>query len=191
MKKIVLASSSPRRKELLEGIGLKFKIKPSNIAEKMNPRLGPQSQAESLSLQKAKAIAGNINDALIISADTIVVLNNEIIGKPSSIDHAKRTLRKLQGKMHLVITGFTILDTATGKSVTKSETTKAYMRKLTQKEIDAYLKKEYVLDKAGSYAMQNLGAVLFEKIEGDYFNVAGLPLHALAKELKKFGVSML
>lgn len=191
MKKIILASSSPRRKELLEGIGLKFKVRPSNIPEKMNPRLGPRSQAENLSLQKAKAAAESVKDSIIIAADTIVVLNKEIIGKPASIEHAKKTLKKLQGKMHIVITGFTILDTATGKSITKSVTTKAYMRKLTAKEIDAYLKKEHVLDKAGSYAMQNLGAVLFEKIEGDYFNIAGLPLRALAIELKKFGIYIL
>lgn len=190
-RKVILASSSPRRKELLEGLGFNFTVKPSKIPEKMNPRLGPKARAENLSLQKAKAVAKRVKNALIIAADTIVVLQNEIIGKPESPDHAKRMLKKLQGRKHIVITGFTILDTESGKLITKAASTNVYMKKLTVKEIDAYFKKEHVLDKAGSYAMQGLGGILFEKIEGDYFTVVGLPLHALAVELKKFGVNIL
>lgn len=191
MKKIVLASSSPRRKTLLESIGLKFTVKPSNIPETKNPRLGPRAQAEYLSQQKAKAVAGRVNNAVIIAADTVVVLNKEIIGKPVSTDRAEKMLRKLSGKTHTVITGFTILDTETGKSVTKSVETKVTMRKVSQKEIEAYVKREHVLDKAGAYAIQGIGSLLFGKVEGDFFNVVGLPVSSLFQELKRFGVDML
>jgi septum formation protein len=191
MKKIILASSSPRRKQLLESLGIKFHIAPSNIDEKLNPRLGPRKQAEELSRQKAEAIAHRFKDAIIIAADTMVVLDNELIGKPLSLAHGKQILKKLSGRDHVVVTGYTILDTATGKSITKSEETKMYLRKLSEKEIDAYIKKENILDKAGGYAIQGIGSILFERIEGDYFNAVGLPLCSVAQELKKFGILLL
>ncbi len=191
MKKIILASSSPRRKALLESIGLKFIVKPSNIPEKMNPRLGPRAQAEYLSQQKAKAVGRRVKNSIIIAADSLIVLNKEIIGKPTSMQHAKRILKKFSGQTHTVITGFTILDTETGKYVTKSVATKVTMRKISKEEIDAYVKREHVRDKAGAYAIQGLGSLLFEKVDGDFFNVVGLPVNVLFQELKKFGVTIL
>ena len=191
MKQIILAFSSPRRKELLASIGLKFKVKPSYIEEKLNPRLGPKAQAESLSLQKATIVASKYEDVIVISADTIVVLGSEIIGKPNDAQEAKRFLRKLHGTRHSVITGFTIIDSESGKTITKSVKTNIYMRKLSDKEIETYIKKENVFDKAGAYAIQGIGSIFFEKIEGDYSNVVGLPIYAVAQELKKFGVFIL
>jgi septum formation protein len=191
MKKIILASSSPRRRELLEMLGLKFKVIKSNVDEKLNPRLKPLSQAEDLSRQKAEAIARKYDDAIVIGADTFVVVDNEIIGKPKDAIDALRILSKLNGKIHTVITGFTIIDTATNKSITKSVTTKLFMRRLSKQEIASYIKKEHVYDKAGSYAINGIGAIFFEKIEGDYFSVVGLPLFLLAQELKRFGVGVL
>lgn len=191
MKKIILASSSPRRKELLESIGLKFSVKPSNIPETMNPRLGPRAQAEQLSRQKARAVGGRVKNSIIIAADSLIVFNKEIIGKPTSVQHAKRILKKFSGQTHTVITGFTILDTEKGKSMTKSVETKVTMRKVSQKEIEAYVKKEHVLDKAGAYAIQGVASIFFEKVDGDFFNVVGLPVQSLFQELKKFGVKVL
>lgn len=190
-RKIILASQSPRRKELLQMLGLKFNVVPSNIDEKLNPRLQPASQAEQLSLQKAQKIAEKHPDALIIAADTFVTLNKEILGKPSSIPDAKKMLEKLSGKTHMVITGFTIIDTATNKIITKSSTTKVSFRKISTKEIDAYVKREHVLDKSGSYAIQGPASVFVEKIEGEFFNIVGLPLYMIVLELKRFGIQVL
>ncbi len=191
MRQIILASSSPRRKELLQNIGLTFRVVPSKIDEKLNPRLKVASQVEQLSLQKAEAVAPTYPDAIIIAADTLVAIDQEILAKPSSRDDAVRMLRKLNGKMHIVVTGFTIMDTKIKKQVTKSETTKLFMRRLTEKEVESYVKKENRQDTAGGYAMHLLGAVLFEKIEGDYFNVIGLPIPSLVRELKKFKLDVL
>lgn len=191
MRHIVLASSSPRRKELLQSLGLRFRVAPSKVKEKLNPRLKPAAQAEELARQKASAVAKKFPDSIVIAADTLVVLGNETLGKPKDIGDAKRLLKKLNGKSQSVITGFTILDTKTGKSITKSVETKIFMRRATEREIDSYIQKENTLDKAGGYAMQGIGSIFFEKIEGDYFNVVGLPLFALGKTLKKFGISVL
>lgn len=188
MKKIILASGSPRRKKLLKQLGLEFVIDASNIDEKLNPRYRPRKQVESLSLQKATAIAQKYDDALIIAADTMVALNGEIFGKPKDYKDAVRTLKKLSGTVHSVVTGFTLMDTKTKKTVTKSTELQVTFKQLTPKEIAHYIEKEKPFDRAGSYAMESLGAVLIEKMEGDYFGGVGLSLSALRKELKKFGI---
>jgi septum formation protein len=193
MRTLILASSSPRRKELLTNLGLSFCVVPSEIAERLNPRLAPRSQAEALSSQKAAAVYEKHRgqDVVILGADTIVVQDKRTFGKPESLVAAKNMLSLLNGKQHTVITGFTLIDCISGRVVSKASETKVWMKKMTIHEITSYLQKEQVLDKAGSYAMQNLGAILFEKIEGDYFTVAGLPLFLLAKELERFGIKLL
>lgn len=193
MRKIILASSSPRRKQLLESVGITFKIIPSNIEEKMNPRLGPAAQAKRLSLEKAKAVAISYGgkDVLIIAADTIVFCGDEQMGKPKDTADARRMLRKLSGKKQIVVTGFTVYDCSNNKLITKSAETSLWTRKLSEREILSYLKKENVFDKAGAYAIQGVGELLFERIDGSYSNVLGLPLVPLAKELKKLGVDLL
>ncbi len=188
MKKIVLASSSPRRKALLKQIGLEFIVDASDIEEKLNPRLKPRGNAEQLSLAKAEAVAQKYSDALIIAADTFIVLDDEIIGKPHDGKTAKKTLQKISGRSHTVVTGFTIMDTSNGKVVTKSVETEVFVKKLSQKEIKEYIATEEPLDAAGSYKMQERGAIFIKKIEGDPFNVVGLPLNALYEELKRFDV---
>jgi len=191
MKKIVLASASPRRKELLERIGLKFEVEPSNHEENVNPGLEPHELAKSLSLEKAKLVVENHRDALVIAADTFIVLDGEILGKPITEDEARRMLETISGKQHSVITGFTIIDTASGKVLSRSEETKVFIRELTSKEIDSYVRSKEPLDKAGAYAIQGLGSVIVKKIEGDYFNVIGLPLSVVTESLKEFGVYIL
>jgi septum formation protein len=191
MKKIILASGSPRRKELLKNIGLKFEVSAEDVEEELTGSLSPATLAEKLSLKKAKAAAKKYPDAIIIAADTIGVFEGQIIGKPHTAIEAKRMLTMLSGKSHLVVTGYSIIDTGIKKSVTKSVETKVYFRKLTKAEIESYVKTGEPLDKAGAYAIQGLGALIVEKIEGDYYNIIGLPLNSLMESLREFGVKIL
>lgn len=191
MRTIILASTSPRRKQLLKKLKIPFTVVPSNITEHFNPRLKPRAQVEALALQKAEAVASKFPDAIIIGADTIVALGDEIIGKPTDEQEAKRMLKKLRGRMHTIVTGFVLIDTAAGRTIIKSIETKVWFRKIEPSEIATYLEKEKPYDKAGAYAIQDLGALFIEKIEGDYFGAVGLPLYTLAKELKKLGVVVL
>lgn len=191
MRKIILASSSPRRKELLSMLGLQFRVVKSGVDEKLNPRLGPRAQAEALSKQKAQVVAEKYDDAIVIAADTLVVIDNEILGKPKDQADAQRMLKKINGKNQEVVTGFTVIDTKLNKSVTKSVSSKLFMRKVTVSEIDAYIKRETLSDKAGSYAINGIGAIFFERIDGDYYNIVGLPVFALSQELKRMGIKVL
>ncbi|MBI4289497.1 MAG: septum formation inhibitor Maf [Chloroflexi bacterium] len=191
MKTIILASASPRRKQLLEQIGLKFMVEPSNYDEQVDSELEPRQLAMSLSLKKAELVAKSHRDALVIAADTFVVLEGKILGKPQTETAARKMLEAISGKQHSVITGFTIIDTASHKVLSRAVTTEVYIRELTSSEIDAYVKSKEPLDKAGAYAIQGLGSVIAEKIAGDYSNVVGLPLSALAESLKEFGVHVL
>lgn len=197
MKVIVLASSSTRRKSLLRQLGLKFIVIPSLVEEKFNPRLKPRGQAKALSLKKAEAAferyieKKNRGSGVIIAADTIVAVDSEVLGKPKDKIEAKKMLKKLSGREHSVITGFSIIDTASKKTLTKSVETKVRFRRLSERDIKEYIGREKILDKAGAYAIQGVGSIFVEKIEGDYFNVVGLPIKALVLELRKFGISVL
>ena len=191
MKRIILASASPRRKELLEKIGLKFEVDASNCVEEVDPALEPDELTRRISLTKAKSVAPRYKDALIIAADTIGVIGKKLLGKPHTADEARKMLAQISGKSHEVITGFTVLDTTTNKVFSGTVNTKVYIKKLTTQEIDAYVQTGEPMDKAGAYGIQGLGAVIVEKIEGDYYNVVGLPLNALAEVLKEFGINVL
>lgn len=191
MKTIILASASPRRKEILEKTGLKFKVDASDYEEEINYSLRPHELARFLSREKAKAIVNKYTNALIIAADTFIVFKGKILGKPHTEEEAKRMLKMLNNRTHSVITGFTIIDTDDNKKLSGSVETKVYFKKLTIKEIESYIKSKEPLDKAGAYAIQGLGAVIVKKIEGDYFNVMGLPLSTLMETLKKFGIYVL
>ena len=186
-----MASASPRRRELLEKLGLKFEVEPSNSEEIITSNPKPHELAKSLSLEKAKAVASKYKNALVIAADTFGILDGKVLGKPHTETEARKMLKMMSGKPHLVITGFTIIDTETKKTLSKSVETKVYIKRLTSEEIDAYVRSKEPLDKAGGYAIQGLGSVIVEKIEGDFYNVIGLPLNALAESLKKFGVNIL
>lgn len=190
-KKIVLASASPRRKEILGLTGLDFVIDPSDYEEDMELDLKPHRLALFLSSEKAKAVARKHSNALIIAADTFIVFRDHLLGKPHVSREAIRMLQLLSGKAHSVITGFTVMDADTGKKLSRQVETRVYFRKMTEQEIRAYVRTGEPLDKAGAYAIQGLGAVFIKKIEGDYFNVVGLPLSSLMEVLKKFGVSAL
>lgn len=191
MKKIILASSSPRRKTLLEQIGLKFEIDPSNYNEGAVSEMEPRKLAEYLSLKKAIEVAKRHEETVVISADTVVVIDSKILGKPKTSEEAKSMLKKLSGKCHSVITGFAIIDTGDNKQISKSVETKVYFKNLSEKEIDAYISTGEPMDKAGAYGIQGKAALFVERIEGDYFNVVGLPVLSLTEELKNFGIKIL
>ena len=186
-----MASASPRRKELLEQIGLSFMVEPSNYQESMSLELEPHELAKSLSLEKARLVARNHRNALVIAADTFIVFEGKILGKSRTETEAKEMLETMSGKPHSVITGFTIIDTDSNKTVSRAVETRVHLRKLSSNEIDAYVTSKEPLDKAGAYAIQGLGSAIVESIEGDYSNVIGLPLSALTESLKEFGVHVL
>lgn len=186
MKRIILASQSPRRKELLNQISLKFEIFPSQIDEEMDNKKSIIDNVETLALKKAKDVAKKIQgEALIIGADTMVV-QNEILGKPSNIQEARQMLSKLSGKSHQVITGLSVIDASNNKDYTSHQITKVTMKNYGLLEIDNYIASGECWDKAGSYAIQGLGALLVKEIYGDYYNVVGLPISLLDDLLREF-----
>jgi septum formation protein len=191
VRKIILASSSPRRKKLLQQIGLNFTVEESGYEEKIPLYSTPIEIAKFLSLEKANLVAIKHSDAIIIAADTIVVVDGEILGKPVSEENAREMLRKLSDKTHSVITGFTVIDTAKNKTFTDAVETKVTIKDLSELEMAAYTEKEDLTDKAGAYAIQGIAAMFIKSIDGDYFNVVGLPLRPLFLELKNFGINIL
>jgi len=191
MRPIILASASPRRKEILEKAGLKVKVDAGVYEEEMCSRVSPRSLARFLSAEKARAVAKRYRNAVIIAADTFIVFRKRILGKPHTKDEARKMLGTLSGRAHLVITGFTILDTGANRKVSRSVVTKVFFRKVTPGQINAYVESGEPLDKAGAYAIQGLGSAIVRRIEGDYFNVVGLPVSSLLEELKKFGIHVL
>jgi len=191
MKKIILASTSPRRKEILKAIGLKFLAVDSGYAENMNLNLEPRKLAEHLSRGKALALKDKYNNHIIIGADTFVVLNNELLGKAMDDAQVKEMLYIIRNKKIEVITGFTIIDTASNKIISKSVRTILQMKDLTDSQINNYVKSCEGIGKAGGFAIQGLGALLVEKIDGDYLNIVGLPLSKVSESLQEFGISIL
>lgn len=193
--RLVLASASPRRRELLAGLGVPFEVAPSRAPERVPPGLNP-STAAATALELARAKARNVaarldGEALVIGADTLVVLPDRVLGKPASSGEAREMLRALSGRGHTVVTGVVIIETTTGRSVEGVEETRVFFRNLDDEAIRAYLATGEPADKAGAYAVQGLGSLLVERIEGCYFNVVGLPLGRLAGLLKEVGYDLL
>lgn len=186
MKEIILASGSPRRKEILENLGIKFKIVPSGIDESLIPGEEAPDYALRMAVQKALAAAKTQEYGVVIGADTVVSLDGNILGKPQNAAEAKEQLTLLSGREHIVITGLGLVDKEAGRTVSAMVQTIVYFQELTEREIDAYIATGEPLDKAGSYGIQGLGTVFVRRIEGDYFNVVGLPvakLYSLLNEL--------
>ena len=198
--KIVLASASPRRAELLKNIGLEFSVRPDDSEEISTPGLDPAETVKELARNKASNVAGKIRNAgvldsgevLVIGADTVVVSNGEILGKPTDETDAERTLRRLSGNRHEVYTGISVIEAFSGREVCDFEATEVEFRDISDEEIAAYIRTGEPMDKAGAYGIQNLGALFVKRIEGDYFNVVGLPLCKLGMILtKEFGIRLI
>ncbi|HHY80685.1 MAG TPA: septum formation protein Maf [Thermoanaerobacter sp.] len=190
--KIVLASKSPRRRELLSNLGLDFEVIESNVEEFSNEK-HPSRYVMDLSFNKAMLVAKKLKEeAIVIGADTIVVIEDKVLGKPKDRDEAYIMLKSLQGRVHTVYTGITIVRTKDFKYVSDFEETKVWIKKLQDEEIFNYIDTGECYDKAGAYAIQGLGALIVEKIVGDYFNVVGLPNSKLFDILKReFDVRLL
>lgn len=184
---IILASASPRRVELLEMIGLKFTAHPSDFEEKEDS-LPAEEIALHNAIGKAHDVAKHYKNSLIIAADTVVSFQHHILGKPKNDEHAKEMLRLLSNTTHQVITSICLIDSNKMLPVTTSTITNVTIDRLDEKDIDAYVKSEEGHDKAAGYAIQGLGSLFVKHIEGDYFNVVGLPIYALRKMLEKFKI---
>lgn len=183
LKNIILASGSPRRHVLLTSIGLPHHVIPSSVDEVFDPALSAEQSAESLADQKAQDVAKRVSFDLIIAADTIVVLNEDLLAKPETRQEAIDMLRMLSGNTHSVITGVSLVTPLKSRSF--SVTSKVTFEELTQSEIEAYVDTGSPMDKAGGYGIQDdLGSLFVKHIDGDYYNVVGLPLQRLYSELK-------
>jgi septum formation protein len=191
MRKIILASASPRRKELLKQlIGDNFLVYASSYGESPSPGLSPEELLLKHSAEKARDVAKNFDFGIVISADTSILFEGELLGKPHSPKKAEEMLKKLNGQKIRVLTGITVLDLDTGKEISELESTVVWLAEMSREQILAYVRTGEPLDKAGAFAAQGKGAVLVERIEGDFFNVVGLPLFRLGKILEKFGISV-
>lgn len=191
-KLIILASSSPRRKELLNRVSLDFKIDPSEINEDKYTADTPSELVKLLAKEKAKDVGRKYNNAIIIAADTIVVCDDQVLGKPKNKKDAFDMLEKLSGSEHLVYTGiaFNIIEDKTIEIISDLDYSIVKMRNYNNKEINSYLNTGEYKDKAGSYAIQGYGSLLVEAIKGSYFTIMGFPVHKLAEILPEFNIDL-
>ena len=183
--KKILASKSPRRIEILKMIGLDFDIAPSKLDEKIKINLKGKSFAKYWSKEKAKLISNKYPDSLIIGADTVVIFNGQILGKPKDKDGSKNMLKMLSGNIHEVITGVTLICKNKQISNTFSESTRVAVREIPSDQIDFYVKNYRTTDKAGGYGIQEWFSIWIKKIDGCYYNVMGLPISKFYKEYSK------
>ena len=175
-QEIALASSSPRRRYLLRLVRIKHRVIHPKIREENHSDEDPVCHVLRLSRLKAMSVLREIKGGIILGADTIVVFGARILGKPADRSEARLTLRRLAGRWHQVYTGLTLIDSGSGKQAQGFERTRVKIRRLTDDEIDAYVRTREPMDKAGSYGIQGYGAGIVEKVDGCYFNVVGLPI---------------
>lgn len=189
--KIYLASSSPRRKELLKQfIGDNFEIIKSDYEEDNTLKMPPKKLVVYHAVRKGRDAAQRLKKGIVISADTLVIYDKKVFGKPKSLEDAKNMLRKISGKNVDVITGYSVIDIGSKTEIHGSEITKVKIGKLTDSIIDSYVNTGEPLDKAGAFGVQGKGAIFIEKIDGCYYNVLGLPLYRLNEAFNKLGFSV-
>jgi len=180
---LILASASPRRAELLRQLNLNFQVVPGDAAEMAHEHLSPRELCQLNAHRKARAVAKKIPDALVLGADTLVFLDDEIMGKPANPADARRMLTLLQGRMHQVVTGISLIYLRAHRERTFAVSTDVTFRPLTAGQIDDYLARVNSLDKAGAYAIQEHGDLIVAEISGSFSNVVGLPVERLRAEL--------
>lgn len=191
MQQIILASGSPRRKKLLQQINLPFEVKVSSVDETFDAELSASEIAQKLALRKARDIARQCTEALVIGADTIVVFEDEILEKPADEHEAREMLQRLSGRIHHVLTGVALCNVDSSQNITNTTTfverTKVVFGNLSSEDIETYVASGSPLDKAGGYGIQDdFGAIFVKRIEGDYYNVVGFPLHSFYNRMKSF-----
>ena len=186
---MILASKSPRRKKILEEFGFKFKVEAKETLEK-SEKENPKDFVMEIALEKAMAVAEENYMEWIVAADTVVVHNNKILGKPKNEEEAKEVLKSLSSHSHEVYTGVAIVNKQKNINITFTELTKVYFKNISDQEINWYVETKEPLDKAGSYGIQGKGSILIEKIEGDFYNVMGFPISKFYEEMKKIGFKL-
>lgn len=183
MNSIILASKSPRRQELIQNITRDFTVVVSDVEERLPKGIAPEEIPAYLAEIKAQAVADSYPDDVVIGADTVVILDGEVLGKPRDEDDAARMLKALSGKAHTVVTGCCIISRQ--RRISFSELTRVEFYPLSDREIEEYIATGEPFDKAGAYGIQGRGSVLVKRIEGDYFNIVGLPVGRLKREFEK------
>ncbi|MCP3773993.1 Maf family protein [Paenibacillus sp. MZ04-78.2] len=193
MKKLVLASSSPRRQELIQMLRLPFEIITNDVDETISTDLPPDRIVEELSLRKAKASTARVTDSqsIVIGSDTIVVYSQQVLGKPKDQEDAFRMLKLIEGTTHQVYTGITCIDVGESRIITRSKVTDVRMKALSDEQIRSYIATGEPMDKAGAYAIQGIGSTIVESIHGDHFNVVGMSLSLLSEMLEELDVKVL
>ena len=188
---IILASASPRRREILENVNVKFTVQSSQIEEVILENEDPKDLVMRLAFEKCIDVAKKNRNALVIGADTIVVLDNNILGKPKDEDHAYEMIKSLSNKKHQVITGISLINLSLNKKVIDYVVSEVTFKDLSEETIRDYIKTKESLDKAGAYGIQGYGSLLVDSIKGDYFNIVGLPLSRISDLLKyNFNVNL-
>ncbi len=186
---IVLASASPRRRDLLAQLGIRFVVQTSNADESLLPGESPRQHAERLSRVKAETV-GRLDKQTarwFIGSDTVVTCDSEVLGKPADSDDARSMLKKLSGRSHEVISGYAVYDRLNDRTSSGTVTTQVFFKQLTVEEIEGYIATGEPFDKAGAYAIQGIGAFMIPRIEGSYSNVVGMPICELLDTLEKLG----
>lgn len=189
-KKIILASTSPRRHGLAQQMGLEFEIVPSSYEEDMSLNLNSEELAMALAYGKAKDVAQKYSDGIVLGVDTFISFNNQKIGKPKTEEEAKKLLRNFSGKEVQVYSGVALIDCETKQEIKDFEVSQVKFKELSDEEIDRYVKTGEPMDKAGAFAIQGLGSIFIEKVNGCYANIVGLPIANVYKNLKKLGVDI-
>jgi septum formation protein len=185
----ILASASPRRKNLLEGLNVHFKIIPSGVDETLMNGERPEEHVERLALAKALDVSGQTLDVWVLGADTIVVIDERILGKPGDTEEAKAMLAMLAGRTHEVYTGYALVNSRfPGRRIVRHVVSQVYIRPLSRSEISDYVTTGEPMDKAGAYAIQGIGSGIVQRVSGSYTNVVGLPLCEVARDLQELGI---
>lgn len=190
-RRLILASASPRRHQLLTQMGYSFLVDPAHIDEEAVEAVGPAALAETLALLKAQAVAERqVESALVIGADTLVVSRGRVLGKPADEREAAAMLKRLSGSWHRVVTGVALVEVPGGRHLISHETTAVQFAPMTERDIRDYLKTGDSMDKAGAYGIQGRAGMYIPRIRGCYFNVMGLPLHRLHTMLREMGYAL-
>lgn len=187
--KLILASNSRTRKEVLDKVGLKYTVIPSDIVENSD-KTDPKDYVMDLSRQKALAVSKNLKEGVILSADSIIYIDNKKLEKPKTKEQAREMLKSLSGKVNYVVTGVTIIDLYKNQTITLNEVTEVYFDELSDEEIEWYIENEqYIFERCG-YSIAGKSAIYIPKINGDYYNILGMPLSRVYKELNKLGYKL-
>ena len=187
---VILASGSPRRREIVESLGIPFRVVTSGVSEDIEDGFSPEEIVRKLADRKAKAVAASLQEGLVIGSDTTIAFDGSVLGKPADAEEAIRMLQRLRGQEHEVLTAVAIVNVETGRTECGVETTRVVMRNYSDDEVKNYVDSGEPMDKAGSYAIQGKGGALVESIDGPLENVIGLPRDLLVELLAAFGVKL-